>query len=255
MEQVDMIGMHIPLKAHERARAIFEELTEIPPKTERASDLLDRSMSIYHDVAHVFVSLPGETANIMHRALCVGITRIGNAIFREIHCGVHINTGPGIGVESTKAYVPQQIVLVMMAIQLAEDRRSMIRRCREIIGGLYCLHDQIRKVLAEDDYLQVMACDTLSNERSLLVMGRALNIKEISYMHTDENMSVILVTTKDPLHPKIQSLKIIRVRQTVDCLRSLISVIPPQLLSYLSGSVVGRCVVLSRKLARSVTVE
>ncbi|KAG0170275.1 glutamine--fructose-6-phosphate transaminase (isomerizing) [Apophysomyces sp. BC1034] len=221
-------------------RAIFEELTEIPTQIDLASDFLDRRTPIFRDDVCVFVSQSGETADTMlamryckeRGALCVGITNtVGSSISRESHCGVHINAGPEIGVASTKAYTSQYISLVMMAIQLSEDRLSTVKRRQEIIDGLYRLPGHIKEVLSEDAKLQQLAEDTLSKEKSLLIMGRgyqnatclegALKIKEISYMHSegilagelkhgplalvDENMPVILIMTKDSLYPKVQS--------------------------------------------------
>lgn len=215
-------------------------MTEIPAQIDLASDFLDRKSPIFRDDVCVFVSQSGETADTIlamrycleRGALCVGITNtVGSSISRETHCGVHINAGPEIGVASTKAYTSQYIALVMMALQLSEDRLSMTERRNSIIDGLYRLPGQIKEVLAEDANLQELAADTLSKERSLLLMGRgyqnatclegALKIKEISYMHSegilagelkhgplalvDENMPVILIMTQDSLYPKVQS--------------------------------------------------
>ncbi|KAG0272751.1 glutamine--fructose-6-phosphate transaminase (isomerizing) [Linnemannia exigua] len=221
-------------------RAIFEELTEIPVSTELASDFLDRKTPIFRDDVCVFISQSGETADtilamrycIERGALCVGVTNtVGSSISRESHCGVHINAGPEIGVASTKAYTSQYIALVMIAIQLSEDRTSMTARRNEIIDGLHALPAHIKEVLAIDQELQRLARDVLHKEKSLLIMGRgfqnatclegALKIKEVSYMHSegilagelkhgplalvDENMPVILIMTRDSLYPKVRS--------------------------------------------------
>ncbi|CAG8485923.1 13666_t:CDS:2 [Ambispora gerdemannii] len=221
-------------------RAIFEELTEIPVSVELASDFLDRKTPIFRDDVCVFVSQSGETADTIlalrycleRGALCLGITNtVGSTISRETHCGVHINAGPEIGVASTKAYTSQFIALVMMAIQLSEDRSSMTQRRNDIIDELYKLSDHIKAVLNSDKELQQLAKEVLYKEKSLLIMGRgfqnatclegALKIKEVSYMHSegilagelkhgplaliDENMPVILIMTKDSLYPKVQS--------------------------------------------------
>ncbi|KAI8083109.1 glutamine-fructose-6-phosphate transaminase [Halteromyces radiatus] len=221
-------------------RAVFEELTEIPTQIELASDFLDRRSPIFRDDVCVFVSQSGETADTIlamrycleRGALAVGITNtVGSSISRETHCGVHINAGPEIGVASTKAYTSQYIALVMMALQLSEDKLSTENRRKEIIDGLYLLPGHIKEVLATAGDLQQLSKDTLSKEKSLLIMGRgyqnatclegALKIKEISYMHSegilagelkhgplalvDENMPVILIMTQDSLYPKVQS--------------------------------------------------
>ncbi|KAJ3106134.1 glutamine--fructose-6-phosphate transaminase (isomerizing) [Phlyctochytrium planicorne] len=221
-------------------RASFEELTEIPVSTELASDFLDRRTPIFRDDVCVFVSQSGETADTIlalrycleRGALCVGVTNtVGSSISRETHCGVHINAGPEIGVASTKAYTSQYIALLMMALQLGEDRISLTERREHIINELYELPRYIKETLALDKELQALARDVLAKEKSLLIMGRgyqnatclegALKIKEVSYMHSegilagelkhgplalvDENMPVILIMTKDSLYPKVQS--------------------------------------------------
>jgi glucosamine--fructose-6-phosphate aminotransferase (isomerizing) len=221
-------------------RAIFEELTEIPVSVELASDFLDRRTPIFRDDVCVFISQYGETADTIlalrycleRGALCVGITNtVGSTISRETHCGVHINAGPEVGVASTKAYTSQYISLIMMAIQLSEDRISMTERRNAIIDELHELPRHIKEVLKLDAQLQSLAKDVLFKEKSLLIMGRgyqhatclegALKIKEISYMHSegilagelkhgplaliDENMPVIIIMTKDSYYPKVQS--------------------------------------------------
>ncbi|CAG8525781.1 9510_t:CDS:2, partial [Racocetra fulgida] len=223
-----------------KTRAIFEELTEIPVSVELASDFLDRKTPIFRDDVCVFVSQSGETADTIlalrycleRGALCLGITNtVGSTISRETHCGVHINAGPEIGVASTKAYTSQFIALVMMAIQLSEDRTSMTQRRNEIIDELKKLPEYIKQVLKMDKELQELARNDLNKEKSLLIMGRgfqnatclegALKIKEVSYMHSegilagelkhgplaliDSDMPVILIMTKDSLYPKVQS--------------------------------------------------
>jgi glucosamine--fructose-6-phosphate aminotransferase (isomerizing) len=220
-------------------RAIFEELTEIPVSVELASDFLDRKTPIFRDDICIFLSQSGETADTIlalrycmdRGALCVGVVNtVGSTISRETHCGVHINAGPEVGVASTKAYTSQYIALLMMALQLSEDRISFTERRNQIIDGLHAMPAQIKRVLEQDSQLQQLA-STVADNKSLLIMGRgyqyatclegALKIKEISYMHSegilagelkhgplaliDENMPVIIIMTQDSLYPKVQS--------------------------------------------------
>ncbi|KAF9079470.1 glutamine--fructose-6-phosphate transaminase (isomerizing), partial [Mortierella sp. AD031] len=196
-----------------------------------------------------------------------------------------------IGVASTKAYTSQYIALVMIAIQLSEDRTSMTARRNEIIDGLHALPGHIKEVLAIDQELQRLARDNAT------CLEGALKIKEVSYMHSegilagelkhgplalvDENMPVILIMTRDSLYPKVRSAleqvtarkgqpiiicnkgddainaesKTIRVPQTVDCLQGLLTIIPLQLLSYHLACLAGVDVDFPRNLAKSVTVE
>lgn len=221
-------------------RAIFEELTEIPVSPELSSDFMDRKTPIFRDDVCVFVSQSGETADTIlalrycleRGALCVGITNtVGSTISRETHCGVHINAGPEIGVASTKAYTSQFLALLMMAIQLSDDKISKKQRRSDIIQALKVLPQQIKTVLQMDKDIQELATGPLSKERSLLIMGRgyqnatclegALKIKELVYMHcegilagelkhgpialVDETMPVILIMTNDSLFQKVHN--------------------------------------------------
>ncbi|RKO97441.1 hypothetical protein CXG81DRAFT_26991 [Caulochytrium protostelioides] len=221
-------------------RAIFEELTEIPVNVELASDFLDRRTPIFRDDVCVFVSQSGETIDAIQAlrycndrgALTVGVTNtVGSSISRETKCGIHINAGPEIGVASTKAYTSQYIGLILVALQLSEDRISMAQRRFDIIDDLAKLPLYIKETLALDQELKALAKHLLIKEKSLLIMGRgyqhaaclegALKIKEVSYMHSegilagelkhgplalvDEAMPVILIMTRDSLYPKVQA--------------------------------------------------
>ncbi|GAA5973983.1 hypothetical protein JCM21900_003814 [Sporobolomyces salmonicolor] len=220
-------------------RSIFEELTEITVSVELASDFLDRKTPIFRDDMCIFVSQSGETADTIlamrycleRGALNVGVVNVvGSTISRESHRGIHVNVGPEIGVASTKAYTSQYIALVMMAIQLSEDRLSMTARRNAIIDGLHELPGQIRQILQADKEFQALA-PMLAKQTSLLIMGRgyqhatcleaALKIKELCYLHSegllagelkhgplaliDESMPVILVMTQDSIYPKVRS--------------------------------------------------
>ncbi|KAF9568270.1 N-terminal nucleophile aminohydrolase [Agrocybe pediades] len=76
-----------------------------------------------------------------------------------------------LGVASTKAYTSQYVALLMIALQLSEDRISFMERRNQIIAGLHALPGQIKKVLELDAPLQQLAA-TVSENKSLLLMGR-----------------------------------------------------------------------------------
>lgn len=75
-----------------------------------------------------------------------------------------------------QAYTSQYIALLMMALQLSEDRISMTERRKQIIDGLHSLPSQIKTVLDGDRSLQELATGVLSNQRSLLIMGRGYQL-------------------------------------------------------------------------------
>jgi glucosamine--fructose-6-phosphate aminotransferase (isomerizing) len=71
-----------------------------------------------------------------------------------------------------QAYTSQYIALMLMALQLSEDRISFTERRNQIIDGLRALPAQIKSVLENDTSLRELANSVLANSRSLLLMGR-----------------------------------------------------------------------------------
>ncbi|GMT21762.1 hypothetical protein PFISCL1PPCAC_13059, partial [Pristionchus fissidentatus] len=217
-------------------RQIIEELTELPVVLELASDFLDRETPIFRDDVCVFISQSGETADTLgalryckqHGALVIGVTNtVGSSICRESHCGIHINAGPEIGVASTKAYTSQILSLLMFALSLSDDRKSLESRRKDIIDSLNKLSEHISTVLKLDEEVLNIA-KGIYKEKSLLIMGRgfnfatclegALKIKELSYMHcegimsgelkhgplamVDEKLAIVMVICKDNVYKK-----------------------------------------------------
>lgn len=136
---------------------------------------------------------------------------------------------------NTKAYTSQFVALVLIALQLSEDKTSLFQRRNEIINGLNRLPGQIKEVLAMDQHFKSIAVKYFSDPTNLLLVGRgyqgatvfegALKIKEVSYIHSegvlagelkhgtlalvDDQMPVIFVMTKDSIYPVRQSIYLI----------------------------------------------
>ncbi|XP_068438291.1 glutamine--fructose-6-phosphate aminotransferase [isomerizing] 2 [Clinocottus analis] len=234
-----VIGCGTSFHAAVATRQILEELTELSVMVELASDFLDRNTPVFRDDVCFFISQSGETADTLmalryckgQGALTVGITNtVGSSICRETDCGVHVNAGPEIGVASTKAYTSQFVALTMFGLMMSEDRLSLQQRRVEIIEGFRVLPELIKKVLALDQKIKIIA-DELYEQKSLLVMGRgfhyatclegALKIKEITYMHSegilagelkhgplaliDKDMPVIMIIMRDACYTKCQN--------------------------------------------------
>lgn len=233
-------------------RAMFEELVQIPTSCERAGEFMDRQYPIFRDDVCVFVSQSGETKDTLDAlryckargALCVGlVNKVGSSISRDTHCGVHLNAGHEQSVASTKSYTSSIVVLILMALQLAEDRISCAERRMAIVQELVKLPTYIDEVLALNDQLKALANDMLmmcwsplldrpvmTNKSNMLIMSRgyqngtayeaALKVKEITYIHcegidacelkhgplalVDENMPMVMIMTKDSSYSKMR---------------------------------------------------
>ena len=71
----------------------------------------------------------------------------------------------------------------MIAVQLADDSIQKTARRQQIIDGLHDIPSQIKKVLAMDKTLQSLAKDLLSDQKSLLIMGRGYQCGSDAYRH------------------------------------------------------------------------
>lgn len=229
------------------ARPFLEEMTNLPVYIEIASDFMDRKSPVFRDDTCFFVSQSGETADTLlvldyckkKGSLCVGITNtVGSTLARATDCGIHLNAGPEVGVASTKCHTSQIIALIMIGLQLGQDRISTREKRHAIINDMQHLRDTIKEVLQLEKKMMDLA-KRLVHVPNILILGRgchyatcleaALKIKEISYIHTegllagelkhgplalvDESASIIVIATKDHLHTKIlNSIDLLRSR-------------------------------------------
>lgn len=217
-------------------RQLFEELVQLPTNVENSSDFLDRPTPIFRDDTCIFVSQSGETADTIQAlkkckdqgALCVGIVnQVGSTISRLTDCGIHINAGPEIAVASTKCYTSQIIVLILLSIQLGQDKISTLNHRTIIVQNLSKLSSLIRHTLSLTPQIKEIA-RLLHSSHSLLLIGRgyqfsvclegALKIKEVAYIHSeginsgelkhgplaliDHSTKIIMIATKDSLYDK-----------------------------------------------------
>ncbi|MBP9211502.1 MAG: SIS domain-containing protein, partial [Bacteroidetes bacterium] len=156
---------------------------------------------------------------------------VGSTIARESQGGVYIHAGPEIGVASTKAFTSQLVVLSLITLLIARQRRTITDEtasqiCREMLD----LPNKIQSILAETAHIESIA-EEFKNARNFLYLGRGLNfpvalegalkLKEISYIHAegypaaemkhgpialiDENMPVVVIAPKDGTYDKILS--------------------------------------------------
>ncbi|MEA2701565.1 MAG: hypothetical protein QOE22_274 [Candidatus Parcubacteria bacterium] len=182
---------------------LIEELTGIPAEAEVASEFRYRRFTADpHDTLLIAVSQSGETADTLeavreakkHGMLTLGIVNaVGSSIARETDAGVYNHAGPEIGVASTKAFVSQLAVFVLVALYIRQlkDPHSAPS---EILRELTRLPDYARRILDERENIESIA-KRHSDMRDALFIGRkfqypiayegALKLKEVSYAHAE----------------------------------------------------------------------
>ncbi|HPM38628.1 MAG TPA: glutamine--fructose-6-phosphate transaminase (isomerizing) [candidate division Zixibacteria bacterium] len=295
---------------------LIEELAGIPVEVEYASEFRYRSPIFPEDTILFGISQSGETADTlaaMREAKKRGVTVlgivnvVGSTIARETDGGVYIHAGPEIGVASTKAFTSQVMAISLIGTLLARMRHLSVPQGQEMLGHLDRIPEQVDRILKNDQAIREIA-ERYHRADNFLYLGRGINfpvalegalkLKEISYIHAegypaaemkhgpialiDENMPVVVIALKDPVHDKVMSNiaeirarngqviaiategdteiadrvnHVIYVPPTYRLFTPLLSVIPLQLLAYHIAVLRGCPVDQPRNLAKSVTVE
>jgi glucosamine--fructose-6-phosphate aminotransferase (isomerizing) len=182
---------------------LFSEVTDIPVETELASEFRYRRVRLDPESAVLTLSQSGETADSLaalrlakqQGALTLGIVNVvSSTIARETDAGIYMHAGPEIGVASTKAFLSQLTLLLLMAILLGRDRGLAAEDARPILRELEAMPEKIRQVLGLADQIRELA-ERYARHDHFLYVGRqyqypiamegALKLKEISYIHAE----------------------------------------------------------------------
>ena len=212
----------------------------IPVEVEYASEFRYRDPVIYPDDVVVAISQSGETADTLAAielarksgAFVFGVCNaIGASIPRQTSTGVYIHVGPEIGVASTKAFTGQVTVLSMLALCIANERRTIPGDLyKEMVKELTLIPDKLEQALKANEQIERLA-PIFTYAKNCLYLGRgynyplalegALKLKEISYIHAegypaaemkhgpialiDSEMPVFVIATRDRLYEKVIS--------------------------------------------------
>lgn len=229
-------------------RYAFEALTDLDCEVAIASEYRYRHIRHGKDSVVLAVSQSGETADTLAAvreakrkgALALGIVNVvGSSIARETGAGVYMYAGPEIGVASTKCFLSQSVILVLMALLLGRYQDLSYHEGLRVLRALERLPDQIRRVLEQQEAIREIA-ERYQNAQSMLFVGRkynypialegALKLKEISYLHAegysagemkhgpialiDENFPTVALAPQDETYEKmISNIQEIRARK------------------------------------------
>ena len=219
---------------------MLEQYAKVPVEVEYASEFRYRNPIIKPTDVLFLISQSGETADTLAAlreakkkgASVLGICNVvGSTIARESQGGVYIHAGPEIGVASTKAFSSQLVVLSLVTLLIAHQRKSvsndvLMLMCKELLD----LPSKVEQILKDTVQIEKIA-EEFKTANNFLYLGRgynfpvalegALKLKEISYIHAegypaaemkhgpialiDENMPVVVIATKDSTYEKIIS--------------------------------------------------
>ena len=219
------------------AKYWFEELTSIDVEIDIASEFRYRKLRFNSQNLYIFVSQSGETADTAAALdlckknkvkTCCIVNAVESTIARNSDWVLPIHAGPEIGVASTKAFLGQMIVLYIMCLKLAQNRKDIDNKNYQLcLENLKSIPDAIKKTLKIENSIQSMAKEFV-NAKGSMFLGRgysfpialegALKLKELSYLHAEgypagemkhgplalieEGLPVIVIAPKDKYFEK-----------------------------------------------------
>ena len=224
---------------------LIEELAGIPVEVQLASEFKYRNEPFSRSTAILAISQSGETADTIaalkkvedYGVLRLGIVNaVGSTIARMTDAGVYLHAGPEQAVASTKAFIAQVTVLILIALHLNDGTSTLYK---PLLDELDQLPAKAEAMLAQADHIKAIA-EHYKDYRDFLFIGRqygypcalegALKLKEVSYIHAegyaagemkhgplamiDENFPTFAIAPDSPLLEKTYSnIEEIRARQ------------------------------------------
>jgi len=221
-------------------RYIVEEWARIPVEPDIASEWIYRNPVLTRDTLVVGISQSGETRDTVNAvklarengARTLAITNLmGTQITREVDATLFTRCGLEVGVAASKTFTAQVALLSLLALKLAEIRRTLPPdEIDFILDRLHELPDKIQEFLDGDHPIESIA-RRFHDAPFFLYLGRhiglpvalegALKLKEISYIPTDaysagemkhgpiallsEGTPVVVVATNIHVYDKIVS--------------------------------------------------
>ena len=221
-------------------KVLIESIARIPVEVDIASEFRYRDPILDPGTVVLAISQSGETADTLAAmeegrrkgALLWSIVNaIGSQAMRIADGFISMQSGPEIGVASTKAYTAPLVDLYMLAIYLADLRGTLNEeQRRKLLSDLRLIPGLAGQCLDREAQVESLA-RTLLNTQHCLYLGRGINmptayegalkLKEISYIHAegypagemkhgpialiDRSMPVIVITPRDPWYEKMFS--------------------------------------------------
>ncbi|MCL4561158.1 MAG: glutamine--fructose-6-phosphate transaminase (isomerizing) [Chloroflexi bacterium] len=221
-------------------KILIERIAHIPVEVQIASEFRYSDPILGENDVLLAISQSGETADTLaameegrrkNAVLWSIVNAIGSQAMRIADGYISMQTGPEIGVASTKAFTAPLVDLYMLAILLADQRGELTdSERRRLVADLSRVPDLVGRCLDREAEVEQIA-RRLKEVRSALYLGRGINmpiayegalkLKEISYIHAegypagemkhgpialvDREMPVIALAPKDPWYDKMVS--------------------------------------------------
>jgi glutamine---fructose-6-phosphate transaminase (isomerizing) len=204
IDKIVVVACGTSFHAGMAAKHAIEHWTRIPVQLDLASEFRYRDPVLDERSLVVGIAQSGETADTLAAirfakqmgARVIAVTNVvGSSITRDADAVLFTHAGPEIGVAATKTFIAQLVALNLLALYLAQERRSMtFEKIKETIDAMRALPEQIEEVLTIQGEIQ-RAAKRYADAKDFIFIGRgvgmavamegALKLKEISYIHAE----------------------------------------------------------------------
>lgn len=221
-------------------KMLIEAIARIPVEVDIASEFRYRNPIVDENTVILAISQSGETADTLAAMdegrkrgakLWAIVNAIGSQAMRVADGYISMQTGPEIGVASTKAFTAPLVDLYLLAVLLGDLRGTLKEKERkQLVADLRLVPDLVGRCLDREAEI-VQVAREMKYIRNMLYLGRganmpiayegALKLKEISYIHAeaypagemkhgpialvDRDMPVLAIAPDDPWYEKMIS--------------------------------------------------
>lgn len=239
LNRLQIVGCGSAYYAGQVGRYLLEEYAGLPTDVELASEYRYKVNIPDSKSAVLAVTQSGETADTLAsirkakeaKLLTLGIVNVvGSTIARDTDAGVYNHAGQEVAVASTKAFISQLTVFVLLCVLIGRERGMTQEKGEEIVKALEELPEVLTKMLENTGDIQKIA-EKYAKNRDAIFIGRkfhtpiayegALKLKEVSYIHAeayaggelkhgpiamlDEDFPVIALVPQDDVYEKMIS--------------------------------------------------
>ncbi len=245
---IDIIGCGSAYHTGLVGKSIIEKLAKIPVNVELASEYRYKDNFSNKKTLTIFISQSGETADTLAALRKVkekGFDTLGiinteaSSIAREADKVLYIKAGAEISVATTKAYSAQVLMLILIAIVLGYNEKTVSKQvANNILKDIKMLSNNIKQTIKQEKECKILAKD-IYKAKDVFFIGRqidyslcmegSLKLKEISYIHSEayaagelkhgtislieENTPVIAVVSDETIEEKtISNIKEVKAR-------------------------------------------
>jgi len=239
LNRLVIVGCGSAYYAGQVGKYMLEEYAGLATDVELGSEYRYKKNVPDSNSAVLAVTQSGETADTLASVreakklnlLTLGIVNsVGSTIARETDAGVYNHAGPEIAVASTKAFVSQLTVFVLLTLLIGREKGMSAQEGKQIAKELSELPNIIRTYLKNTKDIQTVA-KKYAHYKDAMFIGRkfhtpiayeaSLKLKEVTYIHAeayaggelkhgsiallDENFPIIALAPQDDVYEKMVS--------------------------------------------------